>query len=98
MTTGMKNAIEIAKFLGEENVEKIREYFTGAIIDNISESVGKYYLVLPSDICEEIEKIILSAKKTVIKNRKDEITKAVEAKLNEYVDDILKQIKEGDAE
>lgn len=91
MTTGMDNAIGIANFLGEENVEKIRDYFTKSIIDNIGESVGEYYILVPDDINEEIEKIVLSAKKTVIKNRKEEITKAVERKLNEYVDDILKR-------
>ena len=93
MTKGMESAIEIAKFLGEENVERIREYFTEAIIENISESVGEYYIIVPDDINDEIEKIILSAKKTIIKNRKEEITKAIEAKLNDYIDDILKQIK-----
>lgn len=94
MTKGMEGAIEIANFLGEENVEKIREYFTGAIIDNIRESVDEYYILIPDDLNDEIEKIILSAKKTLIKNRKEEITKAIEAKLNDYVDDILKQVKE----
>lgn len=94
MTKGMEGAIEIANFLGEENVERIRDYFTEAIMHNIGESVGEYYILLPDDINDEIEKIVLSAKKTIIKNRKAELTKAVEEKLNEYVDEILKRIAE----
>lgn len=90
----LDDAATIADFLGSDNVERIRTEFTNLIINNIEDSVSEYYILCPSDVNDEIEKIILSAKKTVIKNRKDEITKAIEKKLNDYVDKILEGFEE----
>ena len=50
----VKNVLE---FLGEENVEKIRTAMTDALIDNLTESIDKNWIVLPSDFSELWNKI-----------------------------------------
>ena len=80
-----KDVKSIMDFLGEKNVEKIRDAMTEALIDNLEESIREDWIVAP-DVIEKMWKEITEETVKKYEDRiKDAMCKEIEKMLeNRY--------------
>ena len=71
----VKNVMD---FLGEENLDKIRETMTDALIDNLTESIDKNWIVLPDTFQEMWNEVAEEVMKKYRKKLKDAMCEQVE--------------------
>ena len=82
----LENVKSVLDFLGEENVDKIRQELTEAIIDNLNESIEQHWVVLPETFAVMWDGLA----EEVFNKYKPKIKKA----MGENIESMLKRLKE----
>ena len=82
----LENVKTVLDFLGEENVDKIRQAMTDALIDNLNESIEQEWIVLP----ETFSVMWDGLAEEVFNKYKPKIKKA----MGENIESMLKRLKE----
>lgn len=78
----------IANFLGEERVDKLKDYVTQQLMENLNESIRDEWIVLPSDFEMFWDEVFDELKESLRKKYKKVMTVAMNEKLDEYINRI----------
>lgn len=78
----------IANFLGEERVDKLKDYVTQQLMENLNESIRDEWIVLPSDFEMFWDEVFDELKESLRKKYKKVMTVAINEKLDEYINKI----------
>lgn len=86
MTEGVNKTLEtISEFLGEERIEKLKDYVLQSLMDNLQESIEQHYVVFPSDFDEMWESLFDDCKKEIKKKYKKDITDAMSERIDKWI-------------
>lgn len=78
----------IANFLGEERVDKLKDYVTQQLMENLNESIRDEWIVLPTDFEMFWDEVFDELKESLRKKYKKVMTVAINEKLDEYINKI----------
>lgn len=78
----------IANFLGEERVDKLKDYVTQQLMENLNESIRDEWIVLPTDFEMFWDEVFDELKESLRKKYKKVMTVAINEKLDEYINRI----------
>lgn len=78
----------IADFLGEERVDKLKDYVTQQLMENLNESIRDEWIVLPTDFEMFWDEVFDELKESLRKKYKKVMTVAMNEKLDEYMNKI----------
>lgn len=78
----------IANFLGEERVDKLKDYVTQQLMENLNESIRDEWIVLPTDFEMFWDEVFDELKESFRKKYKKVMTVAINEKLDEYINRI----------
>lgn len=78
----------IANFLGEERVDKLKDYVTQQLMENLNESIRDEWIVLPTDFEMFWDEVFDELKESLRKKYKKVMTIAMNEKLDEYMNKI----------
>lgn len=84
----INDIMSIADFLGEERMEKLKDFIVEKLMKNIDGSINQRWFVLPDEFQNTMYELAEQCREQIIKKYRKKLTDAAEQRVNEMIDEL----------